>query len=188
MCRSGRCGDEQPRLPGLRHLQEGSGDGAASGRCGGILQSRRHHPPPLYGVGCVLLPHRCLADPRLSSSIPEDFKRELLEGPISPDGLFGPHFQSVLGQMQTSQEELERVRKHGSLNRPIPPAVGGIAVISGISRDAPRPLLPEFLRPLLRLLSRRSSAEVGSWRAPGPTLRRSHGGDLKSDWWGGGCV
>ncbi|MEQ2301690.1 hypothetical protein AMECASPLE_038672 [Ameca splendens] len=53
---------------------------------------------------------------RLSSSIPEDFKRELLEGPISPDGLFGPHFQSVLGQMQTSQEELERVRRHGSLN------------------------------------------------------------------------
>ncbi|MEQ2165405.1 hypothetical protein GOODEAATRI_016508, partial [Goodea atripinnis] len=28
---------------------------------------------------------------RLSSSIPEDFKRELLEGPISPEGLFGPH-------------------------------------------------------------------------------------------------
>ncbi|MEQ2176512.1 hypothetical protein GOODEAATRI_028710, partial [Goodea atripinnis] len=41
----------------------------------------------------------------LSSSIPDDYKRELLE--ISPDGLFGPHFQSVLGQMQTSQEELE---------------------------------------------------------------------------------
>ncbi|MEQ2161060.1 hypothetical protein GOODEAATRI_005774, partial [Goodea atripinnis] len=54
---------------------------------------------------------------RLSSPIPEDFKRELLEGPISPDGLFGPHFQSVLGQMQTSQEELERVRRHGSLSR-----------------------------------------------------------------------
>ncbi|MEQ2163736.1 hypothetical protein GOODEAATRI_033443 [Goodea atripinnis] len=54
---------------------------------------------------------------RLSSSIPEDFKRELLEGPISPDGLFGPHFQSLLGQMQASQEELERVRRHGSLNR-----------------------------------------------------------------------
>ncbi|MEQ2231032.1 hypothetical protein ILYODFUR_035207 [Ilyodon furcidens] len=49
----------------------------------------------------------------LSSSIPEDFKKELLEGPISPDGLFGPHFQSLLGQMQTSQEELERVRRHG---------------------------------------------------------------------------
>ncbi|KAK5598864.1 hypothetical protein CRENBAI_003124 [Crenichthys baileyi] len=66
---------------------------------------------------------------------------------------------------------------------PIPPAIGGITVISGISSDAPRPLpqLPEFLRPLLRLLSRSSSAEVGSWRAPGPTLRRSHGGDLKND-------
>ncbi|MEQ2285932.1 hypothetical protein AMECASPLE_037005 [Ameca splendens] len=50
---------------------------------------------------------------RLSSSIPEDFKKELLEGPISPDGLFGPHFQSLLSQMQTSQEELERVRRHG---------------------------------------------------------------------------
>ncbi|MEQ2265241.1 hypothetical protein XENORESO_004276 [Xenotaenia resolanae] len=54
---------------------------------------------------------------RLSSSIPDDFKRQLLEGPISPDGLFGPHFQSLLGQMQTSQEELERVRRHGSLSR-----------------------------------------------------------------------
>ncbi|MEQ2178035.1 hypothetical protein GOODEAATRI_009795 [Goodea atripinnis] len=51
------------------------------------------------------------------SSIPDDFKRELLEGPISSDGLFSPHFQSVLGQMQTSQEELERVRRHGSLSR-----------------------------------------------------------------------
>ncbi|MEQ2160508.1 hypothetical protein GOODEAATRI_034599 [Goodea atripinnis] len=73
--------------------------------------------------------------------------------------------------------------------RPIPPAAGGIAVISVSSRDAPRPLpqLPEFLRPLLRLLGRSSSAEVGSWRAPGPTLRRSHGGDLRNDWWGG-CV
>ncbi|MEQ2249801.1 hypothetical protein ILYODFUR_033137 [Ilyodon furcidens] len=53
----------------------------------------------------------------LSSSIPEDFKRELQEEPISPDGLFSPRFQSVLGQMQTSQEELERVRRHGSLSR-----------------------------------------------------------------------
>ncbi|MEQ2242348.1 hypothetical protein ILYODFUR_035001, partial [Ilyodon furcidens] len=78
---------------------------------------------------------------QLSSSIPEDFKRELQEGPISPDRLLGPHFQSVLGQMQTYQEELERVRRHPASVPPIPPAAGGIAVISGISRGVPKPLL-----------------------------------------------
>ncbi|MEQ2159749.1 hypothetical protein GOODEAATRI_026393, partial [Goodea atripinnis] len=29
---------------------------------GEILQFRRHHPEPLCSVGCVLLPHHCLAD------------------------------------------------------------------------------------------------------------------------------
>ncbi|MEQ2169283.1 hypothetical protein GOODEAATRI_023487 [Goodea atripinnis] len=44
MCRSGRCSDEQHCLLSLLNLQEGSGDGAASGRCGGILQFCRYHP------------------------------------------------------------------------------------------------------------------------------------------------
>lgn len=55
-----------------------------------------------------------MASPRLSSSIPEEMKKELLEGLISPDGLFSPHFhfQSVLEQTQSYSDALEQVWKH----------------------------------------------------------------------------
>ncbi|MEQ2286030.1 hypothetical protein AMECASPLE_038011 [Ameca splendens] len=81
--------------------------------------------PSLTSVRCRLcappasLPGRPCYSNRCGFGPPPPFLmilKELLEGPISPDGLFGPQFQSVLGQMQTSQEELEWVRRPGSLS------------------------------------------------------------------------
>ncbi|KAK2905936.1 hypothetical protein Q8A73_009879 [Channa argus] len=46
------------------------------------------------------------------SSIPEAVRKDMLEGPISPDGLFGPHFQHLVREMQTASEEAEKIRRH----------------------------------------------------------------------------
>lgn len=43
------------------------------------------------------------------SSIPEEMKKELLEGHIILDRLFSPHLQSVLEQMLSSSDMLEQV-------------------------------------------------------------------------------
>lgn len=39
-------------------------------------------------------------------------KKELLEGPISPEGLFGPHLHSVVDQLQKTSEEAEKFRSN----------------------------------------------------------------------------
>ncbi|KAK2895969.1 hypothetical protein Q8A73_015457 [Channa argus] len=46
------------------------------------------------------------------SSIPEAVRKDMLEGPINPDGLFGPHFQHLVREMQTASEEAEKIRRH----------------------------------------------------------------------------
>ncbi|KAK2921855.1 hypothetical protein Q8A73_001340 [Channa argus] len=46
------------------------------------------------------------------SSIPEAVRKDMLEGLISPDGLFGPHFQHLVREMQTASEEAEKIRRH----------------------------------------------------------------------------
>lgn len=46
------------------------------------------------------------------SSIPDNMKKELLDGPISPEGLFGPHLHSVVDQLHKTSEEAERFRSH----------------------------------------------------------------------------
>ncbi|KAK2891978.1 hypothetical protein Q8A73_017643 [Channa argus] len=46
------------------------------------------------------------------SSIPEAVRKDMLEGPISPDGLFGPHFQHLVREMQTASEEAEKIHRH----------------------------------------------------------------------------
>lgn len=57
---------------------------------------------------------------RLSSSIPEDVKKDLLEGPISSKGLFGTHYKTVFERLHSSSEALEEVRKHAVSSRPDP--------------------------------------------------------------------
>lgn len=57
---------------------------------------------------------------KLSSSILEDVKKERLEGPISSDGLFGTHYQTVFERLRSSTEALEQVRKHAVPPRPDP--------------------------------------------------------------------
>ncbi|MEQ2312393.1 hypothetical protein AMECASPLE_030536 [Ameca splendens] len=44
----------------------------------------------------------------LSPSIPEDLQKDMLEGPITPDVLFGPNFQTI--QSQKTDEVSETVR------------------------------------------------------------------------------
>ncbi|KAF3692502.1 hypothetical protein EXN66_Car008178 [Channa argus] len=46
------------------------------------------------------------------SSFPEAVRKDILEGPISPDGLFGPHFQHLVKEMQTASEESEKIHHH----------------------------------------------------------------------------
>lgn len=48
---------------------------------------------------------------RLSSFIPEEMRKELLQGPISPDGLFCHRFQLVLEHTQPSSDTQEQVQK-----------------------------------------------------------------------------
>ncbi|KAI3355729.1 hypothetical protein L3Q82_004317 [Scortum barcoo] len=53
-----------------------------------------------------------------SCSPPEEHKKELLEAPISPDGLFGPHFQELVREMKTASQEAEDNRLGLSLLTP----------------------------------------------------------------------
>ncbi|MEQ2237102.1 hypothetical protein ILYODFUR_019579 [Ilyodon furcidens] len=55
----------------------------------------------------------------LSSSLSEYLKKELLEGPISLDGLCSPHFQSVMEKLQMSLDKLEPLLHHRSLVGPL---------------------------------------------------------------------
>lgn len=48
---------------------------------------------------------------KLYSFIPDKLKKELLVG-LSLDGLFRPHFQSDLDQLESSSYALEQVRRH----------------------------------------------------------------------------
>lgn len=51
----------------------------------------------------------------LTPALTGDIKRELLQGPVSEKGLFGPHFQSVLNQLQSSFVVLQQVHRHTTL-------------------------------------------------------------------------
>ncbi|MED6259086.1 hypothetical protein ATANTOWER_016806 [Ataeniobius toweri] len=91
----------------------------------------------------------------------------------------GPIFQFVLEQLQTLHDELEQVRSHGAPFRPEAHSshTTGPVRLSGTSGGNPLPLswLPEPLCPLcLPPNHSRRVTEVGSWRAPGPTLHRRH--------------
>ncbi|KAK2828453.1 hypothetical protein Q5P01_019487 [Channa striata] len=46
------------------------------------------------------------------SSIPETIRRDMLEGPISPHRLFGPHFQHLMKEMQMVSEEAVKIPRH----------------------------------------------------------------------------
>ena len=46
------------------------------------------------------------------SNLSPQIQRNLLEGPVSPEGLFGPHLQDVTTHLQKASEEADRVRKH----------------------------------------------------------------------------
>lgn len=52
------------------------------------------------------------------SSILDAVKKNLLDGPISPDGLFGPQFQSVVNHLQMASEEAEKIQKHVAWSQP----------------------------------------------------------------------
>ncbi|MEQ2159853.1 hypothetical protein GOODEAATRI_027542, partial [Goodea atripinnis] len=47
---------------------------------------------------------------RLSPSMPEDLQKDMLEGPITPDALFSPNFQTILEKSQKTDEVSETVR------------------------------------------------------------------------------
>lgn len=101
---------------------------------------------------------------RLSSSIPEDVKKELLEGPISPQGLFGTQYQTVFEQLRSSSEALEQVRKHTRSSRADPRAARGPM--------QPREQSRAFQHSSLRALSNlRHAAVIGSLkRTPAPAF------------------
>lgn len=54
---------------------------------------------------------------RLAPSTPAEIRKELLDGPVSLDGLFGPQFQTLLDHTKTTKELQEQVREH-SRSRP----------------------------------------------------------------------
>lgn len=58
---------------------------------------------------------------KLSTSIPEDVKKELLEGPISSEGLFSAHYHSVFDQLSSSSGSSNRCTST-SFPTPTPPA------------------------------------------------------------------
>ncbi|MEQ2182201.1 hypothetical protein GOODEAATRI_019715 [Goodea atripinnis] len=66
---------------------------------------------------CVFFPHCCLVNAGseshlapLSPSMQEDLQKDMLEGPITPDALFGPNFQTILEKSQKTDEVSETVR------------------------------------------------------------------------------
>ena len=78
------------------------------------------------------------------SSIPDVTNKELLDGPITPNGLFGPQFGLMVSQLKTAYEEAENIRRHVvSLSLPHTNACqvsGGTAATKGTNargRDAP---------------------------------------------------
>ncbi|CAK6959844.1 inter-alpha-trypsin inhibitor heavy chain H3-like [Scomber scombrus] len=52
--------------------------------------------------------------------LPVQIRRELLDGPISSDGLFGPLLQSATNHLQTACEEADRVKRHTSWSKATP--------------------------------------------------------------------
>ena len=48
------------------------------------------------------------------SQLPTEVRRELLYGPIAPDGLFGPRLQTATSHLHQAAEEAERLRQLGS--------------------------------------------------------------------------
>ncbi|MEQ2162464.1 hypothetical protein GOODEAATRI_019992 [Goodea atripinnis] len=46
----------------------------------------------------------------LSPSMTEVLRKDMLEGPITPDALFGPNFQTILEKSQKTDEVQETVR------------------------------------------------------------------------------
>ncbi|KAI3374169.1 hypothetical protein L3Q82_006015 [Scortum barcoo] len=77
-----------------------------------------------------------------SCSLPEEHKKELLEAPISPDGLFGPHFQEMVRGMKTLQE-VEDIQRHVAWSRPSSQRSSGHwrdrHDLSALSSQAPMP-------------------------------------------------
>lgn len=91
---------------------------------------------------------RCNIWLHLSSSIPDNMKKELLEGPISPEGLLGLHLHSVVDQLQKTSEEAEKFKSHVSrAQRDAGPqrSSGHCGTAGTRGRDAPLLLL--LLRP-----------------------------------------
>ncbi|KAK5925427.1 hypothetical protein CgunFtcFv8_017949 [Champsocephalus gunnari] len=47
-------------------------------------------------------------------NIPEGAGKDLLEAPISPDGLFGPQFHTMVESMKSASEQADDIRRHAS--------------------------------------------------------------------------
>ena len=47
-------------------------------------------------------------------NIPEGAGKDLLEAPISPDGLFGPQFHTMVEGMKSASEQADDIRRHAS--------------------------------------------------------------------------
>ena len=54
------------------------------------------------------------------SQLPASIHKELLDGPISPDGLFGPLLQSATAHLHQASEEADRVQRHTAWSRAAP--------------------------------------------------------------------
>lgn len=117
---------------------------------------------------------RCNIWLHLSSSIPDNMKKELLEGPISPEGLLGLHLHSVVDQLQKTSEEAEKFKSHVSrAQRDAGPqrSSGHCGTAGTRGRDAPLLLL--LLRPsgATRRLNRQLGGvrRTAAWLRPGLT-------------------
>ena len=43
---------------------------------------------------------------------PEGAGKELIEAPVSPDGLFGPQFHTMVESMKSASEQADDIRRH----------------------------------------------------------------------------
>lgn len=52
-------------------------------------------------------------------AIPEGAGKELIEAPISPDGLFGPQFHTMVESMKSVSEQADDIRRHVGWLQPV---------------------------------------------------------------------
>lgn len=81
----------------------------------GDQQGYSGNPDPLHGSCGGADSHQGLdnhAAAKYVATLPEDIRKGLLHGPISPDKLFRPILPDAVNHLQQISEEVEKVRRH----------------------------------------------------------------------------